>query len=340
MSTRRIAPAMFDRFSGLKNTSTEERLTATDLAVAQNVDIDDAGQVRRRRGFTQVASGDFHSLFSYRDSTYVVKNGDLCQLYPDYTTFVLEAGVGTDPIAYVGVDGLVYFSSESANGVIEEGAVRPWGRVSITGEWWSPVVNPAVNLPEVAGTLLRDPPTATALTYYNGRIYLASNDVIWATQLYAYELVDATKNFIHFEHEVTDIVAVTDGIYVGTAGGVYFLAGAFNSMQRRQVLTTAPFRGSMIAVDPKHLGENGQNSRMAVMFLTPTGLCVGLDGGVCYNTTRDTFRFPTATSVSAMFRDQDGMGQYVGVAENTGGPTSKARFGDRVDVEIRRFQET
>jgi hypothetical protein len=57
-----------------------------------------------------------------------------------------------------------------------------------------------------------------------------------------------------------------------------------------------------------------------------------------YNLTEDRVWFPDAVAAAAMYREQDGIRQYVGVLNSAGGPTSTARLGDYVDAEIRRFR--
>jgi len=340
MSTK-IDPVVFAEFTGLRNTIAEERLGPTDLATATNVDLDDAGQARRRRGFTQVASGSWHSLYENNGVNYGVKDGDLCAILSDFSTLTLRAGVGDQPLAYTSIGPTVYFSSPVYGGVIEDMIVRPWGKTGTVGTWVSPVVNPTANMPEVAGKLLKDPPRATALAYLNGRIYMATGQTLWATELYQYDLVDANQNYFYFEDAITSVVAVSDGLYVGTEKATYFLAGAMRGMTRVQVFGVGTVKGSAVTVDPQRVGGDREDviarSKQAVLFLTSAGLCVGLDSGVCFNLTQGRFNFPEAQDATAMFREQDGISQYVSTVNSSGTPTGNARFGDFVDAEIRRF---
>ena len=339
----RTDPVTFRQFDGLRNTVTEERLGPSDLARAINVDLDDAGQPRRRRGASLAAAGHFHSLYTNKGVTYVVKDGDLCALRPDYSTLVIRAGIGTEaPVAYTAVGSTVYYSSAGGSGVIEDLIHRDWGKTNAVGTWLSPVVNPTVNLPEVAGQVLMDPPVATSLAYYSGRIYMAQGSTLWATQLYTYELIDATRNYFLFEHDITGMAAVSDGLYVGTTSAVYFLRGPFTGMARGMVVASPLVPGSMIAVDAERLPSDldTRGAKKAVMFLTGTGLYVGLDSGVCSNLTQGRFNFPSTQSAAVMFREQDGISQYVGTLNSSGTPIGNIRYGDYVDAEIRRFQST
>lgn len=343
----------FNKFSGIKNTVTAERLSmggrdasgkqlGAELADALNVDIDDAGQLRRRRGRTKVGNGNYHSLHQFEDYVCVVKDGNLCRLFPNYTTAVLRFGVGQDRISFVKVDDNAYFSSRTTSGVLNlaSSTVSEWGRESTdggAGRWLSPVISPTDDLPAVRGKLLGAPPNADYLAYFNGRIYLASGKTLWATELYLYNYVDKTRTFLSFEAEITGVGVVTDGMYVGTTEAVYFLSGPFGQMQRLKLADVGMVPGSLVEV-PADVVRGSSSSRNAVMYMTRLGVFVGLDGGVASNLTQSRVEFPSSTHVAPMYRLQDGMNQYVAVANNGGTPVAASRIGDFVDVEIRRFQ--
>lgn len=334
---------VLQKFAGLKNTVTEERLTPAQLAKAINIDIDDAGQIRRRRGATQVAEGNFHSVFSDEDRVIGVRDGFLGIIYPDYSFKAIKSNIGSAPICYVKVGDKIYFSSQLYSGVInEDDTVSPWGQQSSENMWLSPVVNPTSTYDEIRGKFIGAPPVATSLAYFNGRIYMANGSDVWATELYLYDYVDKTRNYLSFESEVTVIGAVTDGLYVGTKTAVWFMSGAFSQMQRILMMKSGALPGSLVSVpgelvNPQIPIDQQAPSKTAVLFLSTVGLCAGLDNGVCYNLTQNEVLFPAADNVAAMFRRQDGINQYVGVADSAGSPASAARIGDYVDAEIRRF---
>jgi len=329
------------QFAGLKNVVTPERLTAAELQRARNVDLDDAGQVRRRRGFTRVAEGSFHSLYtSPAGKVFGVEDGSLCWIKPDYTTVTLGYG-GVDPISYHDLDGVTYFTSPDVSGKIAaDMTLLPWGQTGGDGTWLSPVVNPTSTLSQIRGKLLGKPPLASYLTYMNGRFYMAADNLIWATELYLYDYVDKTRNFVQFESKITGISNGTDGIYVGTESAVWFLSGPFGQLKRDLVVSSGCIAGSMMGVPADLLGAAGQQAQQhqnATLFMTEQGLIAGFDGGVCVNMTKNDMLFPTAQSVAPMFRKQDGINQYVAVMDSGGSPTVGARIGDYIDAEIRRF---
>lgn len=331
---------LLQQFVGIKNTVTRERLAPNELEVARNIDLDDVGQPHRRRGYTQVASGDFHSLYTSTVGLYGVKDGDFGAISTNYQFQTIKPNVGHDPLSYVELADDLYFVSENVSGVCDTrtNTVRAWGASSSDGTWLSPVVNPTDYLTPIKGQLLGKPPLAQYMTYYNGRIYLASGRTIWATELYLYNYVDKTRNFIQFEDEITGIRAVSDGIYVGTDNGVWFLSGTFGQMARVRVSGYAMLPRSMVPVPPEDVKKAPNNtSRRAVLMMTEWGICVGFDGGVMTELTEDRVYFPSALAVAPLVRKQDGVNQYVAVANSGGTPASNARIGDYVDAEIRRF---
>ena len=338
----------FDSFVGLKNIISATRLTARDLERAVNIDLDDTGQVRRRRGRTLVAPGRFHSLFtSDSGKLFGVKDQTLGIIRLDYSFTPLKTGIGAQPplsqLAYVQVGEMVYFSSPNECGVIHahDETIAPWG--SPTDLWLSPVVNPTANLPAIAGRLLGAPPLASFLTYWNGRVYLAQGSMLWATELYLYNAVDKTKNFFPFEAPITMLGAVGDGLYVGTEDSCWFLSGSsLKELKRTRVLDSPVIRGSMVFMPSEvanppqvDLGAD-QPVSLGLLFMTANGYCAGQNSGVVYNLTESKMVFPDAVSAHALYRNQDGMHQYVAVLDSEGTPTSSACIGDYVDTEIIR----
>lgn len=333
----------FQKFAGLKNVVTAERLGPDELELAVNVDLDDVGQIHRRRGKIKVASGNFGSLFTTADGLVVAtKDGSLGIVLPNFSFDPIDSGYPSDPLAYVQVGPTLYFSSRTRAGKInlETLAVSPWG-VS-PDIFLSPVINPTATLPAIRGRLLGAPPLAQYLAYFNGRIYLGVGRTVWATELYLYDYVDKTKNFWNFEADITMIGSVTDGLYVGTTEGVWFISGRFAEAKRVRVMDTGAVPGSMCYV-PSELANPPQiplnqdtNVQVSILFLTAEGYCGGKDSGVCYNYTENKFVFPGAASAVGAFRRQYGVNQYLAIVNSGGTPATNARIGDHLDAELLR----
>jgi hypothetical protein len=331
---------MLQQFSGIKNTVAPERLSAAELEKAVNVDIDDAGQVRRRRGYTLAAAGNFHSLKTIGGKVYGVKDGVLGIIRADYSFKTLHTVNAA--VCYTEVDREVYFSSASASGIIERNeSVSAWGVTDGQGQWLSPVIAPTETLGAIGGKLLGDPPKATSLAAYKGRIYLAVRNVLWATELYQYHYVDKTKNYMQFEHDITLLLAMEDGLYVGTTGGLYFIQGILGQFKLSQVSAAAVLAGSDAWAPADLVHPQARNAPVptgeAVLMMTAEGILAGFDGGTAYNLTQDRMVFPQGLSAAGVFRRDAGVTSYVAAVDSAGGPTANARIGDYVDAEIIRF---
>ena len=339
---------VFSGFTGLKNTIDATRLTAKELERAVNIDLDDTGQPHRRRGRTRVSPGAFHSLFtSDNGKLFGVKNQQLGVINPDYSFLPLMSGIGAQPplvqLAYAQVGDSIYFSSPNECGIISESAKTVGRWVPTTDIWLSPVINPTKGLPAIAGRLLGAPPLATYLAYWTGRIYLAQDNLLWATELYLYNMIDKTKNFFQFEAPITMVGAVGDGLYVGTQEGCWFLSGSsLKELKRVRVLDSPVIPGSMVTMPSEvanppqvDLGQDTPVS-LGLLFMTTNGYCAGQNSGQCFNLTESKFIFPEAVSARALYRVQDGVHQYVAVLDSGGAPTSSAAIGDYADAELIR----
>lgn len=329
-------------FQGVKNTISEERLKTGELSTAVNVDLDDAGQIRRRRGYRKLDDAVYHSAYSAGDCTFVAKNGVLGTLTPDYS-FTALVEVGPEPVAYTTVADTAYFSSSVTSGKVTRGVLSPWGGID-RDVWVSPVVRPTETLGAIRGKQLGATPNATELETYKGRIYLAHEKMLWYTELFLYDLVDKTRNFIQTEDPITMLMAVSDGIYVGTTKQLLFLSGTAQEGLKMSVMRSTPvIQGSAVRVPYNKSNPQARQTTVpdgeGPMFMTGEGVCIGMDGGQVFNLTQDHVIFPGAVSAAAMFREDRGMNSYVAVTQSGGTPTTNARIGDFVDAEIIRAAE-
>jgi hypothetical protein len=333
---------IFDAFDGIKNTVSRERLGPRDLEKAVNIDLDDSGQPRRRRGYEPALDGEWHSIKGpLAGKTYGVRDGYLGIIRPLPDFFSLGIYIGTEPVAYTEVDNIVYFSSDSMSGVVSQAeVVNSWGATDGQGFWDTPVSIPTETLGEVAGQLLGDPPKARCLAAYKGRIYLAAEKTLWATELFRYHYVDRTKNFMQFEHEITLLMAVADGLYVGTTGGLYFIQGMLGTFKLQQITSGAVLFGSGVEVPSQLIHPQARSQDMptsiAAVMMTADGILAGFDGGDVFNLTQTRVMLPSGVSAAGLFRQDQGANSYVTVVDSAGAPTSTARIGDYIDAELIR----
>ena len=333
------------KFVGIKNTVPRYSLGPDELELAINVDLNDVGKLSRRRGYKQMWTTPTSSLFTSNEGVaYGVVGDELGIINPDLTFLALAFGFTNAAVCYVQVGHKIYFSTGSAgiSGIIDQNArtIGPWG--DDPDIFLSPVVRPTATLPAIRGRLIGKPPCATVLAYFNGRIFLAQGNVVWCTELYLYNYVERVTNFLPFEAEVVMIGAVTDGFFVGTLEGVWFLSGPLKEMKRTRVMDSPVVPRSMTyapgeLANPPQVGlDQDTPTKVSVLFMTAEGYCGGMDGGTAYNYTEDRVIFPRATSGGAIFRRQDGVNQYLVTLNSAGTPTANTRIGDHLDAELVR----
>ena len=123
---------LFHEFTGLRSDRPVERFEATDLALAQNIDIDNSGAISRRPGYTAVPgmTGAKHSLWSDDDGkiSLYVSGTTLYQFTSALTGVVLMTGLTAGlRLSYRYENDRVYFSNGAQSGILENGTVRSWG---------------------------------------------------------------------------------------------------------------------------------------------------------------------------------------------------------------------
>ena len=141
------APSIRHReFAGLNTQADASSLKNNELAVAVNVEVDDAKHLRGRAGLTRLGGTDVHSLFALGDALYYRTGTDLVRHDPVAgTAQVADTGLTGARTAYAGVlDRLFYSDGASARTLSDGEGARDWGVV--------PPATPAVAA--VAGGLL------------------------------------------------------------------------------------------------------------------------------------------------------------------------------------------
>ena len=84
------------KFKGLRNTLTAERLSPEELEIAVNIDLDDAGQAHRRRGYRQVDSHNYAALWTRPDGQVLAVCADgVFLVNPNYSRTSLGSAIGT-----------------------------------------------------------------------------------------------------------------------------------------------------------------------------------------------------------------------------------------------------
>lgn len=116
-------------FTGLRNNVDPTGFDPGDLSVALNVDIDDVGQIHRRKGTsTVVLAGVDRDLWASGSVCLGVGSNALKQINPNYTTTTLRTGLTPNkPLSYEVLADRVYYANGVELGCVQSGLHRTWG---------------------------------------------------------------------------------------------------------------------------------------------------------------------------------------------------------------------
>ena len=109
---------------GMNNKLRDHAIPDNTVRNIVNGDVDSAGKVRRRKGFTKVYDG-LGVKGGFR--RYFIEGLDLCYLNDDSTKTVIYSGITGTEYAYYYFNGTVYFSDGIVNKKIIGLEVSPWG---------------------------------------------------------------------------------------------------------------------------------------------------------------------------------------------------------------------
>lgn len=122
-------------FHGLRNNVKPADFEPGDLVSAQNVDIDAAKRMRRRKGYaTSIVGTPSHSVFSSGGVNLAGQGASLVSWTLAGATATLRTGLTGGRLSYVALGGRIYYSDGTNNGCVEGGASRTWGIVPPVGQ--------------------------------------------------------------------------------------------------------------------------------------------------------------------------------------------------------------
>lgn len=273
----------------------------SELAVAVNIDIDSSGRVSRRKGYDRVVSGSSHSLFPFGNVCFVVLDGSLSILYPDYSyKALIEVDEGR--MSYCAVGTRVYFANTYEKGYIENEVVYSWEKGNYVG-------------PDTTKELY-DPPIGKLLTVWNGRMFIALKEVLWYSEIFNYHAYALGENYVLFQSELRMVRAVRDGLFISTEEETYFLNGSTpKSFSQLKVADYPAVEGTDILVEGSKLGLEEPGRRLfdgkVAMWASPKGICVGRQDGLFENLTERKLVLPNAREGAGVCIDD----RYVSVIE-------------------------
>jgi len=287
---------VFSGATGLNNVKDPARLQfnpeqgVTELSIAYNIDIDDTGRVSRRKGFSAVVAGDYHSMFSCGNYGLCVSGTSLLVFEEDYSTTSIATVTAGARVSYVQNGDVVYYCNGFEKGKVTDRAYSVWTADTYVG----PDTTRAVS----------DPPLGHLVEIFNGRVYIAAGDVIWYSNPFAYSQYDLARNYLLLPATARMVQGVAGGIWVGTATGIIFLRGS--NPHEFTYIPVADYgvrEGSAVKVDVSLLDEKYQGMGIGILFLGEDGVCLGLPNGELRNITRRNLTYAAGQYGAGIIKD-------------------------------------
>lgn len=166
---------------------------------------------------------------------------------------------------------------------------------------------------------LSSPPSGHLVRYYRGRVWIAQENTLWFTDALGYHLLDARRGFFLLPAPIDMLEPVEDGIFIA-ADKTYFLNGAQpDEMALSTVALMGAIRGTSVRVDGSHVQtEQGPMQGPVVLWTSPKGICVGASQGIFINLTERKVALDAAQIGAGLFREQDGLRQYLSLLKKQG----------------------
>lgn len=282
----------------------------TALRNAVNVDLDSAGNARRRAGYTKVVGGlNTRCGFSCPTGTFYVDGANLMRLNDNDTATLLYQGLaGNVSFEYFNV--VVYLTDGTINKRIVSGVVTDW-----------PVDAHLSSDPEYMAV-----PAGSIVRHFNGRIYVAVGKTVWFTDPFTLGSVQKQRNFIQFAAPVTIMEPVTHGIWFAADQTYFYAGGGPDTFTPLPQLNYGAVPGTSVKVPYTN----------DVMWYSERGAVMATQDGQIKNVQEANIAAESGTIGAALIREENGIKQFIASVRNQSiSPLAASSF---MDMEVIRKQ--
>lgn len=145
-------------------------------------------------------------------------------------------------------------------------------------------------------------PAGICIGYWRGRSLLASGNLLIASRPQQWELFDLSRDVKAFPADITMVMPVQDGIWVGTQSELAFLSGtAWDDLQAHHDRAGAVAFGSGVLVDGRLIGS-GEHPGPAALCIADGYLTAGYSDGAFQVLTDRVYRASGAEYVATLRR--------------------------------------
>jgi hypothetical protein len=202
------------------------------------------------------------------------------QLGTNYAVTGLRSGMRQGArVCFKTVGEKTYYANGFEYGVISGGVSRVW----IVGDYHGVDTNRRFEIPE----------NMLHIEHHAGRLFVSSNNVLWWSEPFRYDLFDLAENFVQFNTKIRLIKSVAGWLYVGTEKSIYFLTGNVPAeFNLSKVANFAPveWTDSYEYIDGSGLGM--QINGLCALWASTEGAIIGTPSGQTVNLNKEKIIYP------------------------------------------------
>lgn len=322
-------------FGGVDNKSAPESLieferrSAVAFAVDSDaVDISRKGKLRRRKGYSLLTAGNFHSCWTSPSGvTFVVQDQTLSLVNDDYSLTAIGA-TSHFPLSYAQVAHEVFLSDGTRIWVYDGSLTQ----LIAVGSY----DRSATDLDVTEDVAFHSaPPPGNVLAAYFGRLLVADSEAIWYSRGFFPRQFDLRYDFIPVSG-VRMLAVVDDGVYVGTEKEVLFFQGRNpKQLQVRRVSGCGVVQGASGVYDGVAFKPEWKGALVAAWLSSNGAFLLGASGGSVADVTGQRGEFDVGALGCLLLRTEDGDSHLV-AATAPGGNEGNFRAFDVAVAEVRR----
>ncbi|WP_027389233.1 hypothetical protein [Chrysiogenes arsenatis] len=245
------------------------------LAVAVNVVVDRTGRVSRRDGYSEVITGDCHSVFCDGGICLFVRDNELCRLHDDMSVSVVRSGVlaGTR-CDYAQVNNDIYVVGGIQGIVNEHGEFREWEAGTYVG---APTTR----------SFSAPPESGEHVAFFQSRVFVSVGNVVFYSEPFGFSLFDMERGFFMFPTRIRMLKPVNGGLYVSTETETIFISGANANEWQAVKVAAHPALEWSAAIDlVDGLDAGLEEPGLCALWASREGACLGTPSGVVVNLNR------------------------------------------------------
>ena len=283
--------------SGLNNAEEPHRLEYGEdggcpLSEAVNVVVSNGGGLRRRYPKRLVHDKLAHSFWSHGDYAFFCSEGKLYRMLEDETLLTVSPSVGGAEMSYAEFMGKIFCTNGMFRGVIDGPMLYPWTESVPSSR------------PDSDTRQLGFPSVFSRIFTHAGRMCLVDADKVWVGEPFNPGCYDLGSGPFSLGSSVVDFASVKNGIYVSNEEGVYFLAGSSKSDFMPRLVHDEPIvRGTCLSTPAHALRLSNFGNGLAAVWVSRSGVFVGMNNGEIVNVSDSRLRLPVATRGQACIYD-------------------------------------